>query len=314
MKPVVVITMGDPAGIGPEITAKALASSYIRKICTPLIIGNNKFLKPFLRKNIPFTLIEIPFPSAYPLEYGRAQKRAGYFALQAIRKGVELCKKRKAQALVTAPVSKYAVHLSDSSFIGHTEMIAKLCNVKNPIMMMQAGSFRFVMLTRHTALKNVGRMLSKKFIYKTIKKTFDELTKQYHIPIKKAVICALNPHAGEEGTIGKEEKKIIIPAIHMLRRKKILIDGPLPADTAIRKVINKEYDLCFGMYHDQVMIPLKLIAPREIVNITLGLPFIRTSPGHGVAYDIAGKNKADSKCMEEAIRVAVEMLAKRRDK
>lgn len=313
MKPVVVITMGDPAGIGPEIAAKAAASPRIRKICTLIFVGNFQFLKPFIKKNISYTTVELPFTSEH-VSYGKPNKEAGLCALSAIRKGVELCLNGKADALVTAPVSKHACRLSDPSFTGHTEMLAKLCRVKQPIMMMQARHMRFIMLTRHVPLRDVNSSISRKYINETIKLSILELKKKYHIRIRKAVICALNPHAGEEGHIGNEEKEIIIPAVKDLRRSSYPVEGPLPSDTAIKRLAEKKYDLCFGMYHDQVMIPLKLMYPREIVNITLGLPFIRTSPGHGVAYDIAGKNKADPKSMEEAIRVAVEMLAKRRDK
>lgn len=315
MKPVIAVTIGDPAGIGPEITTQAISSRRIQSICSPLVIGNSYLLKPFLRKNNWCRFIDIPYTLHKKIQQGKAAKQPGMFALQAIKKAVAVCLNGQADALVTAPVSKHACRMSDPLFTGHTEMLGRLCHVKDPVMMMQARHMRFIMITRHVPLARVSRFIARKAQVKnTIWRSIKELNTIYHQHINKIVICALNPHAGEEGAIGSEERKILIPVIAKLRKQGYRIEGPLPADIAVQRLAQKKYDLCFGMYHDQVMIPLKITYPREIVNITLGLPFIRTSPGHGVAYDIAGKNKADARPMEEAIITAVVFAKKRFNK
>jgi 4-hydroxythreonine-4-phosphate dehydrogenase len=283
VKPIIAVTVGDPAGIGPEIVAKALRSRRVLSCCTPVIFGNPRIVKS--------------------LAFGKPHKRAGVFALDCIKEATCWCLAGQARALVTAPVSKQACAMAEPGFKGHTELLARLCKTPDPVMMMQTHGLRAVMITRHCGLSEVSRGLSQNLIIDTVKKTFVSL-KQYGQLIKRAVICALNPHAGEAGAIGSEEQRIIIPAIKKLRILRYVVDGPIAADTAFRKLAEKEYDFAFGMYHDQVMIPLKVLYPREMVNITLGLPFPRTSPAHGVAYDIAGKNKADPQPMIEAIVIA----------
>ncbi len=175
------------------------------------------------------------------------------------------------------------------------------------MMMMQAGDRRIAMLTGHVPLMDVERSLSAGLIVRVIETTVDELTQVYRIKVRRAVVAALNPHAGESGRIGREERRIIAPALLRLQKKGFPVEGPVPADTAWRRLMAGEYDLGFGMYHDQVMIPFKLKYPRETVNVTLGLPFVRTSPAHGVAYDIAGKGRADPRPMEEAVLTAARM-------
>ncbi|MFH1380297.1 MAG: 4-hydroxythreonine-4-phosphate dehydrogenase PdxA [bacterium] len=284
MKPNIVITMGDPAGIGPEIVSKCFATRRIQEMCNIIVL-------------------ETTSKSA-----GKRLTSSGRTVLAAIRKGVQLCMSGEADALVTAPVSKKACSKIDRSFVGHTEMLAEISGARMPVMMMQARACKIVMMTRHTALKDIGRNISVQSLCSVVETTYKDLIKTYHMQIHNAVMSALNPHAGESGNIGQEEKRIIIPALLFLRKKGYAITGPEPADVCMRKLLNGDYDLGFGMYHDQVMIPLKLKYPWETVNVTLGLPFIRTSPAHGVAYDIAGKNCANPRSMEEAIRVAVEMV------
>lgn len=284
MKPIIAVTTGDPSGIGPEIVSACCSSKRIKLICTPVVMGHQS------------------------KSFGKALKSSGKQALNAVTEAVRLCLNGKADALVTAPVSKKACSMVDPSFTGHTELLARLTGSTLPIMMMQAHACRIVMITRHAALKDVAKQLSVKSLCSVVETACKELIYRYHLPLKKLVMSALNPHAGESGNIGKEEVRIIMPALRILRKKGYVIDGPLPADVCMKKLVDGVYDLGFGLYHDQVMIPLKVRYPRATVNVTLGLPFIRTSPAHGVAYDIAGKNTADSRPMEEAIRLAVEMV------
>ncbi len=289
MKPRIAITLGDPAGIGPEIIAKALRDARVRRGCQPVVVG-----KP------------------YRVPMGRS------------RRGLLLVETGQADALVTAPVSKESFRLADLGFPGHTEWLAARCRAPNAAMMMVAGPLRAILMTRHVPLAQVPKHLSVKLIKDSARLGYRFLTdviprgsqrgihhdgsrltiRRDDNKYPRIVLCGLNPHAGDNGLIGKEEQKIFLPAIRALRKEGILIAGPVPADTAFLHMAMGRYDLALAAYHDQGMIPLKLYAPDQLVNITLGLPFIRTSPGHGTAYDIAGKGKADARPMMEAILLA----------
>ncbi|MBD3271563.1 MAG: hypothetical protein GF384_03375 [Elusimicrobia bacterium] len=310
MKPVIAITLGDPAGIGPEIVEHSLIPSLFRQ-CKPLIIGPAPCVER-LRRRFPFlTVIRSTGKTKKRIKPGKPSPLTGRAALHALCIGITACSEGTAHALVTAPVSKHACRAVDSSFIGHTEYIARMVKSPNPIMMMQANSVRMVMLTRHQAFRRVSTSLTSRMVALTIQQTVDELQGIYHLPIKRSIVAALNPHAGENGLLGKEETKILRPAITHLIKKGYLIDGPLSADVAIQKLFRHAYDLGFGLYHDQVMIPFKVTMPERLVNVTLGLPFVRTSPGHGTGFDIAGTDMVNSSAMREALRVAIDMVKKK---
>lgn len=272
MKPAILITTGDPKGIGPEVTKKALEDAKI------------KFLADFL-------IIE-------------PEDETGF---DAVEKAVGILKKRKADALVTAPVNKESINKSGIFFQGHTEYLAKAANVKKIAMMLCGGRLKVTTVTRHVPLKKVPAILTQTKIIEAVRLTNLGLRKYFGIKKPRIGICALNPHCGEGGKIGREEQDIIIPAIRKIRRFIPEIQGPVSGDAIFYMAYNGKLDAVISMYHDQGLGPLKMIAFEEGVNVTLGLPFIRTSPDHGTAYDIAGKNIANPRSMKEAIKLAVKM-------
>ncbi|MGA2090037.1 MAG: 4-hydroxythreonine-4-phosphate dehydrogenase PdxA [Endomicrobiales bacterium] len=308
--PRIVITLGDPSGVGPEIVLKALTARQARKSCKIIVVGDKRLLT--IRKGVfsfPTTFVDVPvtdndIDAIRPGIVSAAGGRAAYTWLCA---AVKMISRGDADALVTAPLSKEALHLAGCRYPGHTELLAALTGTKNVAMMMASGSLWSVMMTRHVPLKKVSSLLCVQDIVHTTQLSYDFLRNHAHLNKPRIVMCALNPHAGEAGLLGKEESTIMSPAIKALRSAGIAVAGPVPADTAWRCAREGLWDLIVTMYHDQTMIPLKIIAPEKIVNITVGLPFIRTSPGHGTAFDIAGKNCADPRSMIEAIGVAASL-------
>ncbi len=296
MKPRIAITLGDPAGIGPEIVSKALRDPRIRRACYSIVLGE-----------------------AGRVPMGRPSRSAGLGAIEALRRGLFLVSTGQAEALVTAPVSKESFQLADHGFPGHTEWLADRCHAPHAAMLMAAGPMRSLLMTRHLPLAQVSKHLTHETIQQSAKLGYD-FVKRHILPyptlslrerapkgrvrLPRIVLCGLNPHAGDHGLIGKEEERTFLPALRALRKSGIPISGPEPADAAFLHMAQVRFDLALAAYHDQGMIPLKLFAPEKIVNITVGLPFIRTSPGHGTAYDIAGKGKADARPMVEAILLA----------
>lgn len=304
MLPRLAITIGDPAGIGPEIVRKALSERSIYSVCRPVVIGGRRFIDnlPFLERRFPVRFIDVP--SAGSVKPGKLSAAAGRAAYSYIMKGVSLVQSGEADALVTAPVSKEAIVRAGMPFTGHTELLASLAKVKTYAMLMVAGDYRSVMVTRHMPVNRLSGALKSRDIVSTALQTAGFLERHAGLRRPKLAVMSLNPHAGEGGLIGREEIRVIRPAVVMLRKKGINVDGPLPPDSAWLKMINGKYDLLVAMYHDQTMIGLKCLAPEKIVNVTAGLPFVRTSPGHGTAFDIAGKGIADARSMIEAITLA----------
>jgi 4-hydroxythreonine-4-phosphate dehydrogenase len=256
MKPRIAITLGDPAGIGPEIVAKALRDPRVCRVCEPIVIG---------KKN-------------WPGRMGRPSRTAGFFAIQALDEGLRLVRTGQLQALVTAPVSKESFRLADHGFPGHTEWLAAHCQTPGATMLMVSGPLRAILMTRHVPLTQVSKQLTLKVILKSAELGYDFI-KRHVLPHPgrmrgnpRLVLCGLNPHAGDHGLIGKEELTIFMPALRSLKRKRIHIAGPIAADTVFAHMAQGRYDLALAAYHDQGMIPLKLYAPDRVVNVTLGLP------------------------------------------
>ncbi len=300
-KPRLAITLGDPAGIGPEIVYRAANSLKVKRVCSPVIFGDKKSIKKFskIKGSTEFFVSS----DVGNFKIGEPSKRSGIAAYKAIKSATQYCLEGKADAMVTAPVSKESLKLAGVKFPGHTELLAALTKSDNIAMMMACGKLHSVMATRHIPLVKVSDHLKAADIAATVKLAADFLKKTEKKELK-IVLCGLNPHAGDNSILGTEEKNIIYPAYKILKKAGYKITGPLPADSAWLKTKKGEFDLVCGMYHDQVMIPLKCIAAEKIVNVTAGLPFVRTSPGHGTAFDIAGKNIADPSAMIEAILYA----------
>ncbi|MDR1196030.1 MAG: 4-hydroxythreonine-4-phosphate dehydrogenase PdxA [Endomicrobium sp.] len=301
-KPRIAITLGDPAGIGPEIVCRAVNSLKVQRVCSPVVFGDTQTLNEYFKAGKNCELIASSFINK-KIVCGKPSAVGGKAALGAIEKAVKYCMSGNAKALVTAPVSKESLKLAGVKYPGHTELLAALTKSKEAAMMMVCANICGVMVTRHIPLSTAHLNIKTKNIVKTVKLAHSFFKKRGKKNIK-TVLCALNPHAGDNGILGGEEKKYILPAYEILKKEGINISKPQPADSAWLKVKNGEYDLICAMYHDQMMIPLKCIDANKIVNVTAGLPFVRTSPGHGTAYDIAGKGKALPDSMIEAILYA----------
>jgi 4-hydroxythreonine-4-phosphate dehydrogenase len=324
--PAIGITMGDPAGIGGEVILKSLNQKSITTKCRPVIIGDYSYLKSLLGKfsltlkitsinkakdknsfsSDSMPVVDLKNLKSSSVNFGVCRADYGKASYEYIAKGIELASTGVIDALVTAPITKESFSKAGISYPGHTEMLAKLTKIKKFAMMLVGGNLRVVLVTRHVPLKDVTKELTKEKVLIAIELAHNA-GKYFNLPDPKIGVCGLNPHAGEGGTIGNEEIKIIIPAVEKSKKAGINVQGPYASDTIFYKALKGEYDFIIAMYHDQGLIPLKTLYFDEGVNVTLGLPFIRTSPDHGTAYDIAGKNIANSKSMEEAVKLAVKM-------
>ena len=290
-KRVIAVTMGDPKGVGPEVIRKALADKPLLAQGCFIVIGDKKALG---RVHPSVVVVEVPY------------KSAGEGSLKFLDKAILLIKGGVADALVTAPLSKHAVSHFSPHFVGHTEYLAQAFEVKNFDMMFVADQMRLTIVTRHVPLKDVPKLITQKAVFDSISLMAKTLKDKFKIMDPNIAVLGLNPHAGEGGLLGQEDSRSILPAIRKAKAKGINAQGPLPADTffAFSKRSNP-YDGVVAMYHDQGLAPLKGIYMKELVNFTAGLPFVRTSPAHGTAYDIAGKNKADPSSMLAALKLAV---------
>ncbi|MDI6728364.1 MAG: 4-hydroxythreonine-4-phosphate dehydrogenase PdxA [Thermodesulfovibrionales bacterium] len=304
------ITIGDPAGIGPEIVLKAIMSHEIEGLCEPIIIGDIAVLEEAVEKlNIPVDLNSLKIINTGEIKDRNFQRckptaEGGRACVSYIKKAVELALNKEVYAIVTAPISKESLKMAGFKWPGHTEMLAELTSTKDYAMMFYSDKLKLILVTIHTALKNVPDLIKKEKVLKTItlaKKSCDMMG----IENPKIAVAGLNPHAGEAGIFGDEEMKEIIPAVNEAQASGISVSGPYPADTLFHKAYNGEFDIIVCMYHDQGLIPLKMIAFDKAVNVTIGLPIIRTSPDHGTAYDIAWKGIANPSSMNEAIKLAV---------
>jgi 4-hydroxythreonine-4-phosphate dehydrogenase len=318
--------MGDPAGIGPEVVLKAVAEEEIRRICIPIIIGDAQLLAhtartldlqsgyDIVRKGepIPESLTE---PIIYHLdnvpgliEPGIESGAAGKAAAGYIESAVELCAAGNVDAIATAPINKRALFLGGYSFPGHTEFLAHLTGAEEYAMAFVAANLRIVLLSTHVPLAEAIRMVERDRLIKTIHLTQREL-RRWGIDRPRLAVAALNPHGAEGGLFGVEEASEILPAIDACRMDEVNVHGPFSADTVFLRASRGEFDAVIACYHDQAMIPVKCLSFGEAVNVTLGLPFIRTSVDHGTAFDIAGKGLAEHSSMVAAIKLAAELSA-----
>ena len=339
MKPLIAITMGDKNGIGPEVILKSLRSPKVRAVCSAVLIGSFDVFDFYSRKlGIPASLIRVEkipvepsfgeIPVLNPgigiesrdrarrspgrVKPGAISAEAGREASAVLGRAISLCLAGEVDAMVTAPVSKEAMFRSGYRFPGQTEMLAKRTGALDVAMMLVAGDVRVALATVHLPLKDVSRAISASRVLRKIKVVHDSLTDDFAIRQPRIAVLGLNPHAGEGGHIGKEDERRIRPAINRARRLKIRAEGPFPADGFFGSGAHTAYDAVLAMYHDQGLIPLKLIGFKIGVNFSAGLPIVRTSPDHGTAFDIAGKGKADPGSMIQAIRLAAFIARNRR--
>jgi 4-hydroxythreonine-4-phosphate dehydrogenase len=302
------ITIGDINGIGPEIVLKALRDVRWPAHVRFTLHGSEAVLRRLAPRlglaTIPADIQDALLGTPLSLRTGRVDARAGAAAAAWIRAGACACLHGRHDALVTAPISKEALHAAGLNIPGHTEMLAGLSGAKRFAMMLIGGPLRVVIATRHLPLRSVPNALTPALLREQIEITLESLP---WAGCRKArvAVCGLNPHAGEGGVLGHEEARIIAPVVQAFRRRGRRVTGPLSADTVFHRAAEGDFDAVVAMYHDQGLAPLKLLAFRTGVNVTLGLPFVRTSPDHGTAFDLAGRNRADPSSMIEAIRQAV---------
>ncbi|MBI5192366.1 MAG: 4-hydroxythreonine-4-phosphate dehydrogenase PdxA [Nitrospirae bacterium] len=324
--PVIGITMGDPAGIGPEIIVKTLLESDVHKICRPVVIGDASVINKTLKNcklsgeintvddvsgHFPgrkvINILDLNNVDADGLQSGIPSKVCGTAAVEYIKKAAELAMSKKINAITTAPINKEVINAAGFSYPGHTEMLAELSGTKDFGLMMVGGGLKVILVTSHIALNNIPVHIRKGSVLRTIRLAHKAMGYfDNHAP--RIAVAALNPHAGEGRLFGTEEWDEIMPAILDARGEGMNVSDPMPADTLFYKTKEGYYDIVVAMYHDQGLIPIKLLAFGKAVNVTIGLPFIRTSVDHGTAYDISGKNCADPRSLIEAIKLAVEMV------
>ena len=336
MKPSLAITIGDFNGIGPELALKTVNHPLVKKLCTPVLVGplsvfeqaarqcrlRLKFEKTsFLlsrqnaRKSPGARIIQVVDAGdgiGADIQYGIPTKASGRSAGAALERAVELCNQGKLEAIVTSPSSKEALNMAGYSFPGQTEMIALLSHSQQVVMMLVSEIMRVGLVTIHTALRNVAGQISKEKIVEKIIIIEKSLRRDFRIKKPRLAVLSLNPHAGEKGLLGTEDDAIVAPAIAEARIQNIHAEGPFPGDAFFGRHAYTQYDAIVAMYHDQGLIPLKMSSFETGVNFSAGLKIVRTSPDHGTAYDIAGKNKANISSMLEAAKLAMKILRNRR--
>jgi len=326
LKPIVGITMGDAAGVGPEIILKSLAKEEMYNLSRPLVIGDSKILeraKSFVNSELIIESVsaeriqELPYNlgTVYCLDLnlldenlpiGQVSPEAGHAAFEYLATAIELAKENKINAICTAPLNKEALHKGGHKYPGHTEILADLTGTEDFSMMLSAPNLKVIHVTTHVGIIDAVKMINPERVYHVIKLAHDTLKKS-GIESPKIAVCGINPHAGENGLFGYgEEEEKVVPAVEKAQGEGIDVVGPLPADTLFFRTVRGDFDIVVAMYHDQGHGPVKVLGLDAGVNITVGLPIIRTSVDHGTAFDIAGKGIADEKSLMEAIRQAVE--------
>ncbi|MEK4356856.1 4-hydroxythreonine-4-phosphate dehydrogenase PdxA [Paenibacillus sp. FSL M7-1455] len=331
-KPVIGITMGDGAGVGPEIILKSLKNREIYDLCDPLVIGDSKILdraKSYVNSDLEVQTVTedqlgrlaYEFGTVYCLDLdllsadlplGQVSAEAGHAAFEYLAKAIDLAKKQQIDAICTAPLNKEALHKGGHQYPGHTEILADLTDTSEFSMMLSAPNLKVIHVTTHVGLIDAVKMINPERVYRVIQLAHETLTKS-GIENPRIAVCGINPHAGENGLFGYgEEEEKVVPGVKKAQEEGINAVGPLPADTLFFRTVRGDFDIVVAMYHDQGHGPVKVLGLDAGVNITVGLPIIRTSVDHGTAFDIAGKGIVEEKSMMEAIRQAVELAPKKK--
>jgi len=334
-KPVIGITMGDPAGSGPEIIIKTLQREQLRHKAKFVLLGDLEVFKNAAKtvnaKDLKLNsithpseaiderrttnIIDLNNVSLSKIYYGKPSSLGGKSSYEAIVQATKYAMSNDFDAIVTAPISKESLNVAGFNYPGHTELLAELTNTRNVKMMLVAEHFRVVHVTTHVSLKKALELIKKERILKTIKMSNRSLTKLFKIHQPKIAVSGLNPHAGEKGLFGDEEEKEIIPAIKEAYNKGMNVTGPYPPDTVFyRAYYNKEFDVVVAMYHDQGHIATKMVGFMTGVNLSIGLPIIRAAPDHGTVWGKAGKGTADERATLEAIKLVIDLVKKTKEK
>lgn len=328
--PIVGLTMGDPNGIGPEVVLRAILDPGVRRICRPLLVGEAGVFGYYLKKfKLPVTLLPASTPpvswgrdivpvigspsrSKFTMTPGHPSRAAGALAGRAVELASELWKRGEIDGIVTGPLAKDTLNAAGYRFPGQTEMLARSTGSREALMLMLNGTLRIALATIHIPLRRVPAALTKERLVRLIGLFTESLRTDFGFRRPRIAVLGLNPHAGEGGLLGTEERDVILPAIRLARRGPATISGPYPADGFFGCGAHDRHDGILAMYHDQGLIPIKMSGFSGAVNYTAGIPLVRTSPGHGTAYDIAGKGVARPGSTVSAILAAVEIIARRR--
>jgi 4-hydroxythreonine-4-phosphate dehydrogenase len=329
-KPVIGISCGDSNGVGPEIIIKTLSDNRLLECCTPVVFASNKLIN-FYRKSLPdYNFIFSSIKDATKINHkqvnlyncweedmlvapGQLTDEAGKYAILSLTIAAEALKAGKLDGLVTGPIHKKNIQAANFNYPGHTPYLKQLFGVKEVIMFMVAENMRIALLTEHVPLKDVAQYITKENIVRKLQLMKESLKKDFGINKPRIAILGLNPHAGDDGLLGKEEEETIKPAIKEAKHKDILCFGPYSADAFFARGQHEKFDAVLALYHDQGLIPFKSLAFGEGVNYTAGLSGVRTSPDHGVAFDIAGKGIADEASFRQALFTCVDIINARRE-
>jgi 4-hydroxythreonine-4-phosphate dehydrogenase len=327
-KPLIGISCGDLNGVGLEIIIKTFSDHRLLEQCTPLIFASNKVIN-FYRKSIPdinfnyqsskeFTRLNNKQVNVFScweedvnVTPGQLTEAGGKYAIVSLSAAVNALKQKQIDGLVTAPIHKKNIQSEDFNFPGHTPYLKKMFEVNDVVMMLCAGNFRVALVTEHIPVTEVGRYITKEAIVSKLQIINKSLQRDFGIDKPRIAVLGLNPHAGDEGLVGKEEETIIQPAIREAKNNNILAVGPYSADAFFARQNHDRFDAVLAMYHDQGLIPFKTLASGDGVNYTAGLPAVRTSPDHGVAFDIAGKDKADPSSFLAAVFECIDIINRR---
>lgn len=329
-KPRIGITMGDLNGIGPEVIIKTLTDSRILTFLTPVIYGSGRALSFYkkLLNNEEFNYSQVKvngqlahrqinvvncWEEIIDIVPGKASKESGKASLLSLQKACEELKEGFIDGLVTAPINKHSIHSEEFPFKGHTEYLTKFFGSEDSLMLLVADTLRIGLLTEHVAVQDIAQLITRERVESKFKILEQSLRNDFGIAKPKIAILALNPHAGDEGLIGKEEESILNPFVNDMKNKGKLISGPYPADGFFGTNQYKKFDAILAMYHDQGLIPFKLMAFDTGVNFTAGLPIVRTSPDHGTAFAIAGKNQADERSFRSALFKACDIIQSKKE-
>lgn len=329
-RPTIAITMGDPAGIGPEVVVKALSDPVLRQKARYIIYGMNELLSYAADlaeydvfwwrdqfngrlRGYPHDVVVVDYDQYSMLGHAIRQpsKMGGEASMRFCLDAIEAANKKLVDAVVTAPIAKESWKLAGYHWPGHTELFAAKTNTRRFAMMFAGGPIKVVLATVHLPLMGVWNKLNIGAVFQPIELIHQALTESFDIPKPRIAVAGLNPHASENGQFGDEEERIITPAITMARDQGIDVTGPYPGDTVFLRARDGQFDAVVAMYHDQGLIPVKLLAFDQAVNLTIGLPIIRTSPDHGTAFDIVGRNRANPGSMRAAIEMAIDIAVKR---
>ncbi len=333
----IAVTMGDPAGIGTEITLKAWLQRKEQHLAPFFVLSQKSLFEEAahqMGKAVPFAAIHSPlqaieaFPEALPIlevprhveaVAGQPDPASAKMTLHSISASVDYVRIGESSSIVTNPINKHVLYQAGFEFPGHTEYLAKLadrwegCRDIKPVMMLASKYLKTVPLTIHMALEDVASHITSDLIIDTARIISDDMTRYFGLDTPRIAVAGLNPHAGEGGAMGTAEQEIIEPALKKLQKRGVNVSGPYPADTLFHAAARQNYDVVLGMYHDQALIPIKTLGFDEGVNTTLGLPFVRTSPDHGTAYNIAGKGIANPTSLIEALKMADRMATHARE-